>query len=131
MINKEFRSITELIDTFPDEQSCISHLEELRWSGNIVSPYDPISKVYHCKGNKYKCKSTGRYFNVRTGTLFDNSKVKLQKWFIAIYLITNHSKDTSSVQLSKDIDTTQKTAWQMLQRIRNYIDIRQIDDNEG
>lgn len=119
MINKDFKSIFELIKAFPDEQTCIDHLTELRWNGNVVSPFDPESKVYSCAGNKYKCKNTSKYFNVKTGTLFDNTKIELQKWFMAIYLITGHSKGISSIQLSKDIDVTQKTAWFMLQRIRN------------
>ena len=120
MINKDFKTILDLINTFPDEASCIEHLESLRWEdGNIVSPFDADSKVYICKGNRYRCKNTGKYFNVKSGTLFDNTKVKLQKWFLAIWLITSHKKGISSVQLSKDIGVTQKTAWFMLHRIRN------------
>lgn len=118
MINKDFNSIIELIKTFPNEQSCINHLEELRWEGIVVSPFDKTSKVYKCKGNKYKCKITGKYFNVKTGTLFDNTKVPLQKWFVAIWLATSHKKGISSLQLSRDIEVTQKTSWFMLQRIR-------------
>lgn len=118
MINNEFNSILELIRTFHSEQVCIDHLEMLRWNGNVVSPFDPESKVYKCKGNKYKCKNTGKYFNVRTGTMFDNTKIELQKWFLAIWIITSHKKGISSVQLAKDIDVTQKTAWFMNHRIR-------------
>lgn len=119
MINTNFKSILDLLKVFPDEQTCINHLEELRWNGNVVSPFDHTSKVYVCQGNKYRCKNTGKYFNVKTNTLFDNTKVKLQKWFLAIYIVTSHKKGISSLQLSKDIDVTQKTAWFMLQRIRN------------
>jgi len=119
MINKDFNSIIELLQAFPYEQTCIDHLEQLRWNGHVVSPFDPNSKVYNCQGNKYKCKNTGKYFNVRTATLFDNTKVKLQKWFLAIWLVTSHKKGISSLQLAKDINVTQKTAWFMLQRIRN------------
>ena len=85
----------------------------------MVSPFDSTSIVYVCKGNKYKCKNSGKYFNVKTNTLFDNTKVKLQKWFLAIWLVTSHKKGISSMQLAKDIGTTQKTAWFMLHRIRN------------
>jgi len=118
MININFQSILDLIKAFPDEQTCINHLEELRWNGNVVSPFDPASKVYKCAGNKYKCKNTGKYFNVRTATLFDNTKIDLQRWFLAIYIATSHKKGISSLQLGRDIDVTQKTAWFMLQRIR-------------
>lgn len=123
MINIEFKSILDLIKAFPDEQTCINHLEDLRWNGNVVSPFDPTSKVYNCAGNKYKCKNTGKYFNVRTSTLFDNTKIELQKWFLAIYIVTSHKKGISSLQLGRDIDVTQKTAWFMLQRIRNCFGI--------
>lgn len=123
MINTEFKSIIDLLNSFPDEQTCINHLEELRWNGNVISPFDSTSKVYKCKGNKYRCKNTGKYFNVRTSTLFDNTKIELRKWFLAIYVATSHKKGISSIQLSKDIDVTQKTAWFMLQRIRNCFGI--------
>jgi hypothetical protein len=55
---------------------------------------------------------------VKTGTIFDNTKMPLQKWFLAIWLATSHKKGISSLQLAKDIDITQKSAWFMLQRIR-------------
>jgi len=119
VIKKDFNTVFDLINAFPDEKSCVEHMERLRWNGTIVSPFDPFSKVYVCKNKRYRCKETGKYFNVKTGTLFDNSKVKLQKWFLAIWLATSHKKGFSSVQLSNDIGVTQKTAWFMLQRIRN------------
>lgn len=123
MISKDFNSIIELFEAFPDEQSCIDHLEWLRWHGTVVSPLDPTSKVYKCKDHKYRCKNTRKYFNVKTNTLFDSSKVELRKWFAAIWLVTSHNKGISSAQLARDIDVTQKTAWFMLQRIRNCFGI--------
>jgi len=123
MINQDFKSILDLIKAFPDEQTCINHLETLRWNGNVVSPFDASSKVYTCKGNKYRCKNTGKYFNVKTDTLFDNTKMELQKWFLAIYLVTSHKKGISSLQLGRDLSITQKSAWFMLQRIRKCFGI--------
>ena len=123
MINKDFNSILELLAAFPDEQTCIDHLEELRWGGYVVSPFDSTSKVYKCKNNRYRCKNTGKYFNVKTATLFDNTKIELRKWFLSIWLVTSHKKGISSLQLSKDISVTQKTAWFILQRIRKCFGI--------
>ncbi|WP_324719056.1 hypothetical protein [Salinimicrobium sp. HB62] len=119
MFNNEVKSISNLIKAFPDEQSCIDHLENLRWKGKVKSPFDADSRVYNCKGNRYKCKNTGKYFNVKTNTIFDNTKMPLQKWFLAIWIVTSHKKDFSSLQLGRDLDITQKSAWFMLQRIRN------------
>lgn len=129
MININFKSILELIKAFPDEQSCIDYLEQSRWKGNIVSPFDASSVVYKCKDNKYRCKNTGKYFNVRTQTLFDNTKIELQKWFVAIYIVTAHKKGISSAQLSRDLSVTQKTAWFMLQRIRACFGLDDLQKN--
>ena len=132
MINTNFKSILDLVKSFPDEQTCINHLETLRWNGNVVSPFDESSKVYNCKGNKYRCKNTGKYFNVKTNTIFDNTKLGLQKWFLAIYIVTSHKKGISSLQLGCDLDITQKSAWFMLQRIRKCFGIENENelDNE-
>ena len=114
----EFKSLFDLQSAFPTEQACIEHLEELRWGDVVISPFDAASKVYKCKGNKYRCVNTKKYFNVKTDTLFENTKTPLRKWFMAIWMVTSHKKGISSVQLAKDIDVTQKTAWFMLERIR-------------
>ncbi|MBJ6366761.1 hypothetical protein JF259_01540 [Snuella sp. CAU 1569] len=126
MFNKEVKSVLDLIKAFPTEQDCIDHLEILRWNGNVISPFDSTSKVYKCKNNRYKCKNTGKYFNVKTNTIFDNTKMELQKWFLAIWIVTSHKKGISSLQLSRDLGITQKSAWFMLQRIRNCFG---LDDN--
>lgn len=131
MFNKEVKSILDLVQAFPDEQSCIDHLETLRWNGNVVSPFDVTSKVYDCKGNKYKCKNTGKYFNVKTATIFDNTKMDLRKWFMAIWLVTSHKKGISSLQLGRDLNITQKSAWFMLQRIRNCFGLDNDDQLTG
>ncbi|MEI9921217.1 MAG: IS1595 family transposase [Bacteroidota bacterium] len=117
-----FNSLVDLIKAFPNEQSCIDHLERIRWNANVVSPFDPSSKVYKCKGNKYKCKTTGKYFNVRTSTIFEDTKMPLQKWFIALYIFSSHKKGISSHQLAKDLDITQKSAWFVLHRLRYAFD---------
>jgi hypothetical protein len=114
----EFKSIFDFIRTVPDEASCIQYLEEIRWAGNVISPFDETSKVYKCANNKYKCKNTGLYFNVRTGTIFESSKIELTKWFMALYIFSSRKKGISSYQLAKDISITQKSAWFLLHRLR-------------
>lgn len=117
----DFASILELINTFDTEQKCIDFLEEQRWSGHVVSPFDPESKVYKLSNNWYKCKNTGKFFNVKTGTLFSESKLSLQTWFTAIYLIVTSKKGISSCQLATQLNVTQKTAWFVSQRIRKCL----------
>lgn len=119
MINvKEFNSLFELLEAFPTEESCIKYLESFIWKDGVVSPFDNSSKVYVFSNNRYICKNTGKIFNVKTGTIFENTKLSLRKWFVAIWLIITNRKGISSLQLSRDLKITQKTAWYLLQRIR-------------
>jgi len=115
---KKFKSILKLLKVLPSEQACIKHFEKLRWNGIITSPFDPNSKVYKCANNRYKCKNTGKYFNVKTGTVFESSKIPLRDWFYVLYIFVNHKKGISSHQLSRDMGITQKSAWFILHRLR-------------
>lgn len=127
----EFKSLYDLMNAFPSDYHCEQYLEKIRWNGYVVSPFDETSKVYKCKNGKYRCKNTGKYFSVKTGTMFDNTKVSLQKWFIAIWMVTSHKKGISSLQLSKDIHVTQKTAWFMLERIRRCFGSENNNELDG
>ena len=123
----EFKSIADLLQAFPDEAACLAHLEQVRWNGVVVSPFFSESKVYQCASKegapkRYKCKESGLYFNVKTGTIFEDTKIPLQKWFIAFYILSSHKKGISSHHLAKDIDVTQKTAWFVLHRLRYAFD---------
>lgn len=114
----EFSSLFDIMQAFPTEESCVVYLEKLRWGGAPVSPFDATAKVYKCKSGKYKCGKTLNYFNVRTGTIFQDSRMPLRKWIMAIYLFTTHKKGISSHQLARDLSITQKTAWFVLHRLR-------------
>ena len=98
---RHFNSLFELLKVFSNEEKCIEYLEKVRWNGNVISPFDSKSKVYKCSKGYY-CKNTNKMFNVKTGTIFENTKIPLQKWFVGIWLITSHKKGISSLQLSKD-----------------------------
>lgn len=114
-----FNSAFTLMQVFNTEKKCIRYLESKFWKNSEpVSPYDPTSKVYRRGDGMYRCKNTVKNFNIRIGTLFEGSKIPLRKWFYAVYMVTCHTKGISSVQLSKDIHVTQKTAWFMAHRIR-------------
>ncbi len=78
----EFKSLFDLLHAFPTEESCIEYLEKKLWNGTPVSPYDPTGD------GMYRCKNTGKNFNIRIGTLFEGSKISLRKWFCAVYMVT-------------------------------------------
>ncbi len=117
-----FKSLTEMLKRFPNEQACIDQLTEIRWRDSAFCPYCGSTKVYHFKDNRtHKCGDCRQKFSIKVGTIFEDSKIPLHKWFIAIYLITSHKKGISSVQLGKDLGVTQKTAWFMNHRLREAI----------
>ena len=121
MLNIDFESKEALLEAFSSEQKCIDYLEALRWKDVVISPFDASSTVYFCKKNTYKCKISGKYFNVKTGTLFHNTKIELQKWIIAIWIISSQKRKINSVALSLELEITQKSAWYMIQRIKLFI----------
>jgi len=119
---QKFTNLMSLMAYFKDEQICKDYLETIRWNGSIKCAYKDCgcTKVYKCAGC-YKCSECERIFSVRVGTIFEDSKIPLQKWFAAIYLITSHKKGISSLQLHRDLGITQKTAWFLLHRVRTTL----------
>lgn len=102
------------------EENAIKYFEKMRWDGKVVSPYDPTSKVYKCSNGKYKCKNTSRYFDVKTGTPLANTKLPITKWLLAMFLFQADKGGISSCQLARVLEITQKSAWHMLMKIREF-----------
>jgi len=117
----KFKSIDDLLDNM-SEQELIKYLEEVIWDGEPVSPHDPTSKVYKCANNQYKCKNTGKYFNIKAWTPFAKSRISLKKWFRAVYMLFGQTGGISSYNLKKFIGVSQRTAWYMDDRLRNAND---------
>lgn len=115
-----FDSLFSLFEAFPDEQSCIDHLRSLRWKDGEFCPYCGGTRIYHFSDRKtFKCGDCRQRFSIKVGTVFEDTKIALRKWFAAIWMITNHPKGIASTTLAKDIKVTQKTAWFMLHRLRH------------
>ena len=117
---KQFASLFDMMEAFPDEQSCVDHLRSIRWKNGAHCPHCGATKVYHFSDNKtHKCGDCRQRFSIKVGTIFEDSKIPLRKWFMAIWLITSHKKGIASTTLARDIKVTQKTAWFMLHRLRH------------
>lgn len=108
-----------LFATFPDEESARQYLEGRLWANGVKCP--------ECKGTEritvrkdgfYRCNADKLDFTVRTGTIFERSHIPLHKWLWAMYLLVTARKGVSSPQLGKKIGITQKSAWFMMQRLR-------------
>lgn len=115
----QFDSLFSVMEYFTTDQICKQTIAQSRWSdGDVVCPYCGGHHCHLCKDNRYLCKHCNHKFNVTVGTIFENTKISLRKWFIAMYLISSHKKGIASHQLARDIKVTQKTAWFILQKVR-------------
>lgn len=120
MINfAKFNNIISLTSYFNTKEKCQQAIIESRWAdGDVVCPY---CGTHHCSkrgDGRFRCNHCLKNFSCLVGTIFENTKLPLIKWFVAMYLISSHKKGVSSHQLSRDLDITQASAWYMLQKIR-------------
>lgn len=115
-------NLIQFYKKFSDEKACRDFLQQARWGNTKSCPKCGIvdGKIYKLKDTRLlKCASCRQPFSVRVGSVFEDSAIPLQSWFLAIYLSTSLKKGISSVQLAKYLGITQKSAWNMLHRIRH------------
>jgi transposase-like protein len=129
-MNFNFKGLPELFARFPDDASARHYFESLRWDGCPKCPYCGSNKYSKLKcGKRYKCynKKCYKTYSVTVGTVFESSRIPMNIWFAALYLISAHKKGISSYQLGRDLCVTQKTAWFMLHRLREAMRDKAID----
>lgn len=117
---EHFNSIIALAHHFNSEKRCRDFITEQRWHKVVVCPFCGSIHVYTCSNgdNQFKCGDCHKRFSCLVGTIFQNTKLPLQKWFMAMYLISSHKKGISSHQLGRDLHITQKSAWYILHKVR-------------
>jgi len=115
-----YNNVLGLLKTFPDESACARHLEQLRWPDGVVCQWCGSRRKIHrlSRPGIYKCGDCRKEFSVRKGTVYEESRISLQKWFLATFLIATSRKGISSYQLGREIGVSQKTAWFVLGRLR-------------
>ena len=103
--------LSQVYKAFPDQQDCINYLEKVRWGDKPICPYcKSTNQTPMPKERRYHCNTCNISFSVLVGTIFENTKLDLQKWFLAISLIISARKGTSARQLAKEIKVTKDTA---------------------
>lgn len=119
---KEFKSILEFQKHFDTDEKCRKHLELSRWNGTPACPSCGSINVHRFpNGKQFNCRDCRKNFSVTVGTIYENSKIPLHKWYLATYILTNHSKGISSLQVAKWLGVTQKTTWFINHRIREML----------
>lgn len=118
---KTFKNILDFQKEFSSEEKCREYLEAQRWNGTPACPFcGSLNVCRFSNGKIFKCreKQCRSKFSVAVGTIYENTKIPLTKWFLATYILAVHSKGISSLQLASWLGVTQKTAWHLNHRIR-------------
>lgn len=128
-------NLLHIFSRYPNQEACINHLENIRWGDEPTCPHchsDQVArKADGERIGRWNCHSCHASYNVLSGTIFNKTRVPLQKWFLAIGLVINAKKSLSSCQLARDLDLTQQTAWYMQHRIRAAMTEDQADLLQG
>jgi transposase-like protein len=115
------KSLLQAARYFADPDTCVEFVAGMRWTDGPICPHCNGDKVSYLKTRRiFKCmaKECHKQFSVKTGTIFEDSAIPLDKWLTAVWLVVNCKNGISSYELMRDLKVTQKSAWFMLHRIR-------------
>jgi len=121
-MSQEPKSLQEAVVYFSKPDNCIDYLAIRRWpDGRVICPtcgsdkvkFNPARRIWQCSAHHSK-----RQFSIKVGTIMEDSAIPLDKWLMAMWMVTNCKNGISSYEIAKDVKVTQKSAWFMLHRIR-------------
>ena len=119
-------SLPEFYKAYGTEQQCRDALIQMRWPKGFVCP--ECGNTTYCELNTrslYQCHRCHHQTSLIAGTIFENTKLALTAWFLAIYLLTQHKSSVSALQLSRDLGVRYKTAWMMKHKLMQVMLERQ------
>lgn len=120
---------------FADYDCCREFLMDLRWpDGKVACPQCGAERVVYLeKARVWKCyaKHPKAKFTLKTGTIFEDSPLGLDKWLAALWLVVNCKNGISSCEIARDLGITQKSAWFMAHRLRMALHHGSFDKLSG
>ena len=122
-------SIVEIYRRFPTPESATAHLEKVRWGEDPHCPYcGAFTAARHNETgrSRWQCWTCNKSFSATVGTIFHNSHIDLQRWFLLISLMLNAKKGLSAMQAARYIEMRRPTVWSMMHRIRAAL----VDDGK-
>jgi len=127
-------TLQEAIVFFSNPTNCREWIVSRRWPDGVQCPRCGSSKVTFLeKYNRWQCSArhASRQFTIKTGTIFEDSPLGLDKWLAAMWQVVNDRNGISSWEVSRAIGVSQKTAWFMDHRIRHALTMGSIDKLSG
>ena len=124
-------SFFETLGQLDTEEQCIRHLEQVRWPDGLVCIKEDCRSrrimSFETKGKTgkarhlYECVDCRYQYSITTGTIFHNSHLPLNKWFLAIHLISSTKRGISAKDLERKLKVNYRTACYMMRRLRLII----------
>jgi transposase-like protein len=112
-------TLVDVITMFDTDERCREMLVRLRWPNGVECPRCKMPSVELATAKQlFYCKSCDYQFSVTTGTVFNDSHLALQKWFLATLLLCEAKKGMSAMQIKRTLGVSYKTAWYLCHRIR-------------
>ncbi len=133
-MSNEPATLVEAIRHFADPDVTLDTMVKLRWPDGVCCPTCGRADVRFIKTRRmWECKAvhSRRQFTAKVGTIFEDSPLGLDKWFVAIWMVANCKNGVSSYEIHRAIGVTQKTAWFMLHRIRLAMQAGSLIKAEG
>ncbi len=130
MIATEPTTLKEAVEYFSNPDNCREYLVSRRWPNGVACPACGSRRVaFLAAHNKWQCSSRHpqRQFTLKTGTVFEDSPLGLDKWLMVTWMAANCKNGVSSWEIHRSVGVTQKTAWFMLHRVR----LAMQDENTG
>src|SRR5262245_12173794 len=113
-------TLAACIRYYADPDHCFQFAVSLRWPDGIRCPFCKSTRhSFLSTRHSWQCKSCKKQFSVKVGTIFEESRLPLNKWFIAMWMVGNARNGVSSHVLARCLGITQKSAWFLLHRIRH------------
>jgi len=116
----EPETLLEAVKYFADMEICDLYMRRIKWpDGHVACPFCASERIGEIKSRHLlRCKDCRKQFSHKAGTIFEDSPLGLDKWFVAVWCVANAWNGISSHELARAIGVTQKSAWFMLHRIR-------------
>ncbi len=117
----ELSSLQEAILYFAKPENCREYLVARRWPDGVECPRcGSKNVVFYEKYNRWHCREKHKapQFTLKTGTIFEDSPIGLDKWLTAMWMVVNCKNGVASWEIHRALKITQKSAWFMLQRCR-------------
>ena len=132
--NKQM-GLQDAIKHFSEPANVLAYMTRLRWPDGVVTcPTCGREDAPFLKNqNKWQCKSVHpkRQFSAKVGTIFEDSPIPMDKWLVAVWMLSDCRNGVSSYELARAIGVTQKSAWFMLHRIRKAMQTGSISKLGG